>query len=107
MIVGARLTRNGSDEIMVSIASDAGTLWTGGVERALNGLSDKDMVWDGTDSNIKLILSRRIIELHGGHLWIGGGQSQPVAFAFTLPVTGTAAHSCTDNQASDQTESMV
>lgn len=105
--VGARLARNGRDEIVVSVASGTDTPWAGGVERASNGLSDKDTAWDGTGSNIKLILSKRIIELHGGHLWVGGGPSRSAAFAFTLPVTRTASHSRTDSQASGQTEGMA
>lgn len=108
--VGAWVARDGGDEIVVRVASDTGTPWVGGgddVEQLLNGLSSQDLVWDGTDSSIKLILSKRIIELHGGHLWVGGGPSQPAAFVFTLPVAGIASHPRVGDQTSCQTEGMV
>lgn len=108
--VGARLARNGRDEIVVSVASGSSALLSGddrGVEQVLKGFSSESVVWDGSDASIKLILSKRIIELHGGHLWIGGGQSRSAAFTFTLPVTGTASHTHTDSQASGQTEDVA
>jgi signal transduction histidine kinase/HAMP domain-containing protein len=94
--VNAWLARNGDEEIVVRVASGAGTPWAcsgDDLKQVLDGLSSEDLVWDGTDSSIRLILSKRIIELHGGHLWVGGGLSQPAAFVFTLPVAGVASHS--------------
>jgi len=108
--VDAWLARNGDKEIVVRVASEGCTPMAcsdDGVKQALNGLSDQDLVWDGTDSSIKLILSKRIIELHGGHLWVGGGPSQPAAFVFTLPVVGVSSHSRADDQIGGQTESIL
>ncbi len=108
--VGACLARNGRDEIVVSVSSGPDTPWTrcdGNVEQSLYGFSDGDMALENSDSSIKMILSKRIIELHGGHLWVGGGQSQPAAFAFTLPLMGMAAHSRTDSQTGGQAEDMA
>jgi K+-sensing histidine kinase KdpD len=102
--VDAWLARNGDEEIVVRVASEASTLWTfdsDEMKQALDGLPEGDTVWDGTDSNIKLVLSKRIIELHGGRLWVGRDPSQPPAFVFTLPVAGA------DDQIGGQTESIL
>jgi signal transduction histidine kinase len=91
--VGARLVGKDGDEVMISVASGPGVLGANGRDgfegfyrNLRNDLSGKDFVWDGTDSGIKLMLSKRIIELHGGHLWVSG-PAHPVKFVFTLPVT--------------------
>jgi signal transduction histidine kinase len=107
--VDAWLDRNGDQEIVVRVASDASkpSTWSNDdVRQILEGLSNKDLVWDGSDASIKLILSKRIIELHGGHLWVGGGPSQPAAFVFTLPVAGVASHSHADDQVDGRTENI-
>lgn len=93
--VDAWINNDNGSEIMVRIAPDAeifmpddGDVITG----SLNDLTTKDFVWDGTDSGIKLILSQRIIELHGGRLWGKNGPAKPATFVFTLPVTGVDSH---------------
>ncbi len=109
--VGAWVTRNGGDEIMVRVASGTNAPWGGcdddNVTQDLNDLSGTDMVWDGSDSSIKLILSKRIIELHGGHFWVGGGSSQPAVFVFTLPVPRVASHSRAQGPINGPTEGIA
>lgn len=98
--VGAWVGRDSSDEIVVRVAADANTPWTGvkdDIKQALSNLSSKELVWDGTDFSIKLILSKWIVELHGGHFWTNDGPSQPAAFIFTLPVAGVVSCSCADD----------
>lgn len=90
--VGARLTGKNSSEIAISIASGSGTCWSNGKTLETIAVSDpphQDLVWDGTDNGIKLILSKRVIELHGGHLWIHHRADRDVSYLFTLPMNNT------------------
>jgi signal transduction histidine kinase/HAMP domain-containing protein len=86
--VGARVTGGNGREVMVSVVSGSEVPWFAD-DADMAGLSDNGIVWDGTENGIKLMLSKRIIELHGGHLWWGNGRSQPARFVFTLPVDST------------------
>jgi len=89
VMVGARLGDASGRQVMVSVTSDLEVPCLNGLEDikgCMEDLSDNGIGWDGTESSIKLMLSRRIIELHGGHLWVGGPPSRQVTFVFTLPV---------------------
>jgi len=92
--VGAWVAGGNGGEVMVSVSSGAGGRWFDGGEGVgspTNDLPDRYFAWDGTGSGVKLILSRRIIELHGGCLWVNNGPARPVTFVFTLPVGGRLA----------------
>jgi signal transduction histidine kinase/HAMP domain-containing protein len=95
--IGARTMGQDDSEVMVCVASEAQIPWLDrnkDLEEALSNLTDKDLVWDGTESGIRLILSKRIIELHGGRLWVNNGPQKPAAmFVFTLPVAGVGSSS--------------
>jgi signal transduction histidine kinase len=44
---------------------------------------------DGKGSSMGLALSRRIIEVHGGRMWIESELDKGCAIFFTLPVVGS------------------
>ena len=102
--VEAKVAGKDGSEVMVSVGSGSDVPWFGG-DVDMEGLSDDSIVWDGTESGIKLMLSKRIIELHGGRLWLGDGLSQPARFVFTLPVVGadspSSANGCVREQVED------
>jgi signal transduction histidine kinase len=42
-------------------------------------------------TGLGLALSRRFIELHGGHMWVKSEVGAGSVFAFTLPIAGQPA----------------
>jgi len=108
--VGARLTGKNGTEVVVSVASGSDAPWfvdADVIKGDVEGLSDDGIVWDGTDPGIRLILSKRIVELHGGRFWVGDGLSQPVMFAFTLPVAEASSIVGPGGQGREQAEGIV
>lgn len=108
--VGAWTIGQNGSEVMVCVASGSDAPWPDGcdgVQETLNEPPDGDLVWDGTDAGIKLILSKRIIELHGGRLWINDSQAQPATFVFTLSVAGAGPPAGANGRSKGQVEGIV
>jgi signal transduction histidine kinase/HAMP domain-containing protein len=106
--VRARTMGQDNSEVLVCVASDTEIAWldrSQDLEEALSHLTNGDLIWDGTESGIKLILSKRIIELHGGRLWVGDGLTQPAMFVFTLPVAGIDSSPGANGQAREKVRS--
>ncbi|MFZ5919381.1 MAG: HAMP domain-containing protein [Chloroflexota bacterium] len=85
--LGAGLAQDG-DEVVVGIVVGNQDAWPNGNGESsalFEGLSE-ELLWDGSDIGIRLMLSKRIIELHGGSMWVSHDPSQRTRFVFTLPL---------------------
>jgi signal transduction histidine kinase len=109
VMVGARLGDASGHQVMVSVTSDLEVPCLDGlegIEGCVEDLSDNGIGWDGTESSIRLMLSKRIIELHGGHLWVGGTPSRQVTFVFTLPIAEGCSLVGADSRIGEQAEGI-
>jgi nitrogen-specific signal transduction histidine kinase len=88
--VGARRIGQNGRQVAISVAAGVDAPWINGSRIDTTGfdaLPDQNLVWDGTNTGIKLILSKRIIELHGGCLWMRHDTAPEVGYLFTLPLS--------------------
>lgn len=99
-----RVTAEDEDgEWVVSVADDAAVLAVEDMHRIFEIFAQVHSQEDPRRSGVGMAVARRVIQLHGGRIWVEGGAGKGTAFCFTLPIWEGSGR---DSQTQDPDASM-
>jgi signal transduction histidine kinase len=100
--------RGEADEVVVSVRDDGSGIAPADQARIFEEFEQAGGSGAQEGTGLGLTLSRRIVELHGGHLWVESAPGQGSTFTFNLPrvrTTGPAGAGDTPDATREATES--
>lgn len=86
--VAVRATRNGADEIMVTVEDNGIGISQGDQQHIFDKFRQADSAGsrEYAGSGLGLSLARKLIEMHGGRIWVESQVGRGSSFSFVLPV---------------------
>lgn len=83
-----RVTAEEEDgEWVVSVADDGAELAPEDMHRIFEVFAQVHNQEDPLRSGVGMAVARRVVQLHGGRIWVEGGAGEGTAFCFTLPIS--------------------
>ncbi len=73
-------------EWVISVSDAEAELAVGDMQRIFEIFAQVHNADDPEQSGVGLAVARRVVQLHGGRIWVEGGAGAGTAFCFTLPV---------------------